>query len=395
MRCPSCGAISENPDNCAACGEEITIVNEPSQTETHPSLELKMNPAGEVPGPRKSTLIEFPGVSRNNLPEWRKELSERVREVQERRAREAAEVEQQQVDLATTSPPQLELLPPAEMPAVNPLVAAALRRIERAHKTAGADKRQPIASAATAVAYAPDQEETYPIEIVPLVETAQIDFEPDIDAEIELEQPIIEKSHGLVVVPAIEVITAKPEPEPAPVPQVITPKAEPAPVPKRLIVDDPNDPALNYLDSISRDIRVDEIANNRPSAVRRLISGVGDLIICALLSSPIALAMKLTGSNLVEFRTLAVLVGCVVIVMFLYFTLTTALTGRTWAMRLLSLRVIDRKTGLIPTGGQSVARSFLYIISLATAGLGILFALVSREGYTVHDQCTRTAVVTV
>ena len=394
MRCPSCGAISENADYCAACGEEITTIYEPSQTETHSSLELKMNPAGEVPGPRKSTLIEFPGVSRNSVPEWRKELSERVREVQERRAREAAEVEQQQVDLATTSPPQLELLPRAEMPAVNPLVAAALKRIERAHKTAGADKRQPPrASVATAVAYATDREENYPIEIVPL-ETAEIDFEPDIETEIELEQPIIEKSHGLVVVPATEVISAKPEPAP-PVPPVITPKPEPAPVPKRLIVDDPNDPALNYLDSISRDVRVDEIANNRPSAIRRLISGVFDLIICILLSSPIALAMKLTGSNLVEVRTLAVLVGCVVVVTFLYLTLTTALTGRTLAMRLLSLRVIDRKTGLIPTGGQSVARSFLYILSLATAGLGILFALVSREGYTVHDQCTRTAVITV
>src|ERR1700680_1925546 len=38
----------------------------------------------------KSTLIEFPGVSRA-VPEWRKKLSQRVREVQELRAREAAE----------------------------------------------------------------------------------------------------------------------------------------------------------------------------------------------------------------------------------------------------------------------------------------------------------------
>src|SRR5229473_2439269 len=36
----------------------------------------------------KSTLIEFPGVSRA-VPEWRKQLSQRVREVQEQRAREA------------------------------------------------------------------------------------------------------------------------------------------------------------------------------------------------------------------------------------------------------------------------------------------------------------------
>ena len=42
------------------------------------------------PREKKSTLIEFPGVSRSSVPEWRKEISERVREVQERRAREAA-----------------------------------------------------------------------------------------------------------------------------------------------------------------------------------------------------------------------------------------------------------------------------------------------------------------
>src|ERR671929_1528614 len=34
-----------------------------------------------------STLIEFPGLNRNR-PAWRKELSERFREIQQRRARE-------------------------------------------------------------------------------------------------------------------------------------------------------------------------------------------------------------------------------------------------------------------------------------------------------------------
>ncbi|HEX8722974.1 MAG TPA: hypothetical protein VF736_20310, partial [Pyrinomonadaceae bacterium] len=39
-------------------------------------------------GANNSTLIEFPGVNRNR-PAWRKELSERFREIQQRRAREA------------------------------------------------------------------------------------------------------------------------------------------------------------------------------------------------------------------------------------------------------------------------------------------------------------------
>ena len=76
-------------------------------------------------------------MTRSSVPEWRKELSERVREVQEKRARdaarEAAEAERQRLE-ATINPPQLELLPPAQMPTMNPLVAAALKRIERAHQ---------------------------------------------------------------------------------------------------------------------------------------------------------------------------------------------------------------------------------------------------------------------
>jgi hypothetical protein len=111
---------------------------------------------------RKSTLIEFPGVSRHSMPEWRKELSERVREVQEKRAREAAreaaEAERQRVEAAVNTP-QLELLPPAQMPAMNPLVVAALKRIERAHQPAPVENRQPRTTLATAVAYAPEREE--------------------------------------------------------------------------------------------------------------------------------------------------------------------------------------------------------------------------------------------
>src|SRR5829696_7933051 len=124
-----------------------------------------MEPTGDTltqPRERKSTLIEFPGVSRSTMPEWRKELSERVREVQERRARDAArdaaEAERHRLETAV-DPPQLELLPPAEMPAINPLVAAALKRIERAHQTAPpTETRRPQTTLATAVAYAPARE---------------------------------------------------------------------------------------------------------------------------------------------------------------------------------------------------------------------------------------------
>ncbi|HSK64055.1 MAG TPA: RDD family protein [Pyrinomonadaceae bacterium] len=310
-------------------------------------------------------------------------MSERVREVQERRAREAAreaaEAERQRAEAATT-PPQLELLPPTETPAMNPLVAAALKRIERAHQSASVEARPPRTSLATAVAYAPEREENMLNETVP--PTIQLEFETE--PVVAEPPPAVEKTH-LAIVPQpqceeAEVIETEP----------VRRQSEPARPARRLIVDD--DPVLNYLDSISRNVRVDETASQRASAFRRVISAVLDFVFCALLTTPIAGALYLSGESFQDARVLAVLGGSLIVLMFIYLTLTTALTGRTCGMRLLSLRVIDTKTGLIPTGGQSVGRSFFYLLSLASV-VGILFALISREGYTAHDRATRTAVV--
>jgi len=213
--------------------------------------------------------------------------------------------------------------------------------------------------------------------------TTQLTFEPEIsvaDPEPPPAPPVVEKSH-LVVVPPSE-----PEPVLAPAPIL--------PAPKRLIRDDPNDPALNYLDSITRNLRVDDSSHNSASGFRRLIGAFFDLIFCALLTSPIGLAIYLTGNNVRDPRALAVLGGSLIVVTFIYLTVMTALTGRTWAMRMLSLKVIDTKTGLIPTGGHAIGRSFVYLFSVATV-VGMLSALVSREGHTVHDRMTRTAVVRI
>src|ERR1044072_6688555 len=207
---------------------------------------------------RKSTLIEFPGVSRNSMPEWRKELSERVREVQEKRAREAAreaaEGERQRVAVAT-NPPQLELLPPTQMPAMNPLVVAALKRIERAHQPAPPESHQPRTTLATAVAYAPEREENDMSETVP--PNRQIAFEPEISGA---DFPAIEKPHHLAVVQISEPV----------VETIVPPKPS-----KRLIIDD-NNPALNYLDSVSKNLRVDELEKRSAAPFRRVVwAGLG------------------------------------------------------------------------------------------------------------------------
>ena len=380
MQCPSCGAISDKTDCCV----ELNL-GSLEQEVVAPANQLNMNVASDSTkqtAVKKSTLIEFPGVSRSSIPEWRKELSERVREVQERRAREAAreaaELNRQAAE-AEIPTHQLELLPHADLPAMNPLVAAALKRIERAHQS-GSEARNVRQVVATAVAYAPAREENEP-EVIESLVKAQLPLEtasePEPIREIDAVPPI-ERSHNLTVVPPIEETVTETHPSTQP-------------TPRRLIVE--NDPSLNYLDSISCTVRVDEIDSRRPSAFRRFACGLFDLLICASLCTPIAFAMRATGTELKDPRAIEVLAGALVAVTFMYLTLTIALTGRTLAMRALSLRVIDTKTGLIPTGRQSVGRSVLYLLSLALAGIGVLVALLSREGYATHDRLTRTAVI--
>lgn len=122
----------------------------PSSLSTH---SLPPNTVASRPAARQnaaaaatSTLIEFPGSSaRTQRPAWRKELSERVREIQERRAREATgddanasdsyqmldqESAAQGLGLVPTPPPL-----PVEERQLNPIVVAALARVERARRT--------------------------------------------------------------------------------------------------------------------------------------------------------------------------------------------------------------------------------------------------------------------
>src|SRR3979409_1202414 len=101
MRCPACGAFyKERSVRCPECGalqnESLSQSTQKAQpvpiqiVEKIASPEPKHSPAKtRVIRERTAALLEFPKGNRSSLPEWRRELGERVREVQERRAREA------------------------------------------------------------------------------------------------------------------------------------------------------------------------------------------------------------------------------------------------------------------------------------------------------------------
>jgi hypothetical protein len=155
MQCAAClGVYADALDACPRCQQTPAPAPQPaaaaSAMNDSPKEMSKTTPS------TTSTLIEFPGVTRNR-PAWRKELSERFREIQQRRAREAALEAEGDFGAAAApenfgvaghlDPPgagassaaettQLGLVPPLpDAPAMNPIVAAALRRLERARET--------------------------------------------------------------------------------------------------------------------------------------------------------------------------------------------------------------------------------------------------------------------
>lgn len=372
MKCPECGAtLKKISRKCTECGALLKknsgspVSNKSRQVKSTPTLTVK-HPEPQQPIP---SLIEFPGINRNALPEWRKELNERVREKQERRAREAMlEASGQPTGAADSTPtaaPTLELLPQSELPLLNPIVEAALKRIERAHLESSSFSRN--SSLATAVAYDEADEGS-----------AREYSAGDVDNEPSVEARPLEKTHNLAVVRN----RAATREETSAVPKK----------PKRLI-GETNDPALNYLDAVPTALLVEQRQYVPASTARRALAAVVDLAILSALTAPLLALNSLTKFEWQNWRVIAFSAGSFMSVGFFYLTIVTAFTGRTLGMRLCRLRIVDARNGLIPTGSQAAGRAFIYLLSVASAGILSLYVFIDSEKNTLQDRFTRTAVI--
>lgn len=383
MQACSCGvAHDDNSNTCPLSRSQSMIQEVPPnssieesvngelagqiESETHQMLAGEAAEAEPPPieaSREPSTLIEFPGSTRP-VPEWRKQLSQRVREVQERKAREAAEEAAAAREAGTVScalpSAQLELVPDLEQPSMNPIVSKVLERLERARRSD--EVSTGFTAAATAPALAP-------------ITDALPEPEPSEPKPPEPNPP--ETKHKLTVV-------APPKTTAEPIPRK----------PVRVISDNVNDVALSYLESYLSLPAIDSPGrSDRAGLARRTIAGFLDLLFVGLMASPVAAVIEFTDGNWSDPRLIGLMGGIVVMTMLAYHIVSIALTGRTLAMRMLSLRTIDKRTGLIPTGGQSIKRAFGYIFSLIPLGLGLMFAFIDPDGRTVHDRFSKTLVV--
>lgn len=369
MKCPECGLFR---NKSSAKPSQEAQSDQPAKVEEKPVTKPRSK-ARSKPTP---SLIEFPRATKAPIPQWRKELGERVREVQERRAREATlearEKERIQTDEPAKASPLLELLPQAELPTMNPLVVAALRRIERAHA-----HNQYSGNAAVA-AFIDEEEPEIQKDASPISQSAA-HHPPKPENQPQNSAAPPEKLHNLAVVPPPVVDRADVSEKPR--------------KPKRLIRD--NDPALNYLDSVPTAERLDTCERRSAPLILRILSGFADLVlVCGFCLIPLSLT-SLTGLEWHSPRVIGFGLATLMVVGFIYLTISTALSGCTLGMRLFSLRVVDARTGLIPTGGQSAGRALVYVLSVASAGLLLVYMFLDSDRHTAHDRFTRTAVIRV
>lgn len=384
----SCGvAHDDNSDTCPVSLSQPMIQEalpdlsskSENKTKSKPNNDRAEEPGQDTGG--SSRLIEFPGTARAK-PEWRKQLSQRVREVQERKAREAAEelAAAQEAGLVSCALPsgQLELVPDLEQQVMNPIVSKALERIERARRV---DHFAVAGAAAVATAPALDR-----------------DIEELACAEPDDEKAPSPKPKLTVVAPALVAATMEMKVELPATEAVSEVRIESSTAevqtrkPVRVISDD--DAALSYLENcLSVPALSTDTRNDVPGLSRRFFAGVIDLILIALMVSPAVAVVYFAGDKWTEPRTIEIMGGITVITMFAYLTISIALTGRTLAMRMLSLRTIDLQTGLIPTGGQSIKRAIGFVFSLAFLGLGVGYALIDPDKRTVYDRLSNTIVV--
>jgi uncharacterized RDD family membrane protein YckC len=356
----------------------------------------------DSPAVATSTLIEFPGAGRANRPQWRKELSERVREIQQRRASEAArDVEESRYapsanEQAEAGATPLGLVPQPETPELNPLVAKALERIERARQPQHAPRQHARGGAATAAIVRPS-EESYQAPAQPRAPHAEAQLnaqgvpQPDADAQVAARG--VEQTAEPARAPTLVVLP--PPADDAKEADAIIKEALSKPRPRRHLSEIADDALLARREATTLPHAVEPAGalRNVASGARRAAAGVLDLLVVAFAASPFAAIMELTSGNWNDLRVAGSLAGVVVIIMFVYLTASVALTGRTLGMALVSLRAADARSGLIPSAGQCARRAAAYMLTLATLGVGLLPALFGSDRRAAHDRLSGTIVV--
>jgi uncharacterized RDD family membrane protein YckC len=137
----------------------------------------------------------------------------------------------------------------------------------------------------------------------------------------------------------------------------------------------------------------DEISEEVAPFVYRFNAGFFDFIISGFLSLILLTPFVMFGGSWFSYEGAFAFAATCSIVMFLYITAAVGLIGRTLGMGLFSLEMIDAEDSDYPTFHQAAISSSLYLVSLALGGIGFARMFLNDDKRAVHDMISGTIVV--
>jgi uncharacterized RDD family membrane protein YckC len=341
------------------------------------------------------TLVEF--HSKNAaVPEWRLQLQNAVRQHQERGVQETEDkpIVAGRAQLVTSGANALKIETVPETTPVthkNPSLTRALERIETSRQKFLVEEKPATVEPASP----PKANKNYPFHIAP--KTIDAASKPaEINAPVNsFAKP---KLAAALRTETRELDTNKLPPIPKPAQTAAsfvetlpsTPESQETKLTETETIEVKVADAINPVEA--EEIEAEEYDDCAPFAVR-FNAGLFDLIIGSF-TSLILLApfMAWSGSWFSTAGIFAFLATCS-IVMFIYLTTAVGLYGKTFAMRLFSLEIVDIESEDYPTLHQAAVSAAVYLLSLALGGIGFLTVLFNEDKRAAHDLISGTIVV--
>ncbi|PYS86546.1 MAG: hypothetical protein DMF62_15535 [Acidobacteria bacterium] len=344
------------------------------------------------------TLVDFMPAN-PTVPDWRLKLQNSIRKrngvpIQDNSPQVAA------APLVTSAPVIAQRVSGqlSEPPRQNEKLANAMKRIEASRKVYGSGAAVGMAAAATAKAKkSPPPIRSFPFDVVERTQAASANSMPA--------KPIVEAPKPKLVSPLriekkkFDTNKLPPIPEPeTPLPAAIVNdslKIEVETELKTKLSFDRlsfwNAKELFDFEEVEHN-PIEDIDDLAPFSMR-FGAAVFDLIIGGFASAILLSPLLVTGTSFATTSGVFAILGAAIAVMFVYFTATIAIVGRTFGMKLFAIEIIDAEANELPSLHQAAVNSAVYILSLMLLGIGFVPLFFNEERRAMHDIVAGTLLI--
>lgn len=421
------GNLNQSPAPTAALIEEPQdeTIDKAIENAAAPPVEENHQTGNIAAKPTSPTLVEFHS-KKSNVPEWRLQLQNAVRQRQDRESAPtetfsapaaATAVAARKTKLATSGANALKIEAVQEKKPVarqkNPALSSALERIEKSRQKFYVEEAAETIAEPILPAAAPrPASKNFPFYIA--AKQTEIQEKKDEPKRTESAKPalgaaIAAEKNASPRNESGDLDTNKLPPLATVVNQSAAETTTTSPVkistnfagtaPQKLLTPQAKIEAKHNVKSVENDSvaaeQPREEADDCAPFALRFNAGLFDLIIGGFLSLVLLAPFMLTGGETgwLSFTGVLAFLATCSIVMFIYLTTTVGFYGRTFGMRLFSLEVVDIEGDNYPTLHQAAVSSAVYLLSLACGGAGFLTLLFNDERRAAHDLASGTIVV--